>query len=80
MDISNPDVREPRCAGGSSGYCLTEESAQYPKYIDDDGIKKCYVCHGRGPRYDNEEASISLANFLTEIRKKNLARATDDGL
>ena len=79
MDISHPDVREPRCGGGSSSYCLTEESAQYPKYIDD-GIKKCCVCHCRGPRYDNEAGRISLANFLTEIRKKNLARATDNEL
>ena len=63
-------TQQMRCAGGSISYCHTEESAEYPKYIDENGTKRCCLCHGRGPIYEPESTAIMFAKDVAEMIKK----------
>lgn len=50
-------------------YCNTEESAEYPKYIDENGIKRCCLCKCRGPMYEPESTAIILAAIVNQNRR-----------
>jgi hypothetical protein len=47
-----PLAREEHCGGGTMSFCQRTESAQWPKYVDERGDKRCCVCKCRGPMID----------------------------
>lgn len=49
-----------QCGGGTSSYCQREESVQWPKYVDENGEKRCIACGCRGPMIDH--AILQLIN------------------
>jgi hypothetical protein len=48
------------CGGGTLSFCQREESALWPKYIDENGEKRCIACGCRGPMIDH--AILKLIN------------------
>ena len=50
----------------------------HPKYIDDDGLKRCCFCHGRPPMYETTDFTCYLPalrqQYLDAQKKRRLHR------